>query len=255
MKEILISVILLLDLYSLYTNPSTFNIIVFLVSLLLLFVHCKKSNKEHFVYDPKQQDKKPDSNSFSITATGISEPNSDIYFSDKSYREPLFNSPEHRNLRDKLVYYVSTFDSAYVDIEKSQLKNHINSNIFKPISFKSQLSSESESKFHQNNGIRVIKKLEAPSAKNLLQSFDDFSVFWYMKLDFPEQWFYFSDKFNDNVETDKVYRQCHIGENAYDSSIKLDINEKNNNVKNNVITKKKYYQVKKIINIITAFRF
>ena len=237
MKEILISVILLLDLYSLYTNPSTPNIIIFIISLLLLFAYHKTNTKEHFLFDPNEKPTKPETGTVSITTTGISEPNSDIYFLDKSYREQLFSSPEHRALRDKLVYYVSTFDSTYVDIEKSQLKNHINNNVFKPLSFRSQLSSESEAKFQQNNGIRVIKKLEAPSARNLLQSFDDFSVFWYMKLDFPEQWFYFSDKNNSTIETEKVYRRCYSGEDQFEKSS----DEKNQKgVKDRCYNKEKY---------------
>lgn len=220
MKEILVSVILLMDLYSLYTNPSPFNIMIsmiVIISLFVVIVYCmkKKSSKEHFIDDSGNEVSSDDNTDKFIKSTGIIEYSKDKYFDDIQYKETLLTDKKHKNLSDDLVYYVSTFDKTYVDIENSLLYSQVNNaknGPYPPISFKSQLSDKSKIRFNQNSGLRIIKKLEAPSAKKLLESFSHFTIFWYMKFEFEKKWFNYSNKTDPSIEKRKVYRKCYSGE-------------------------------------------
>lgn len=248
MKEILFCVILLINIYSLYKIPTKFNVVIILITTLLLTSYCLNSYKpftespnfnlqEHFLngYVPPADAGKDDVHITSVPSdtdqtapdyTGIIGMNSDIFFYDKTFREPLFQDPKYRKLVQNLSYYVSTFDSHKVNLDKGYLESHIYPNKYtKNFSFKDQLLTNNETKFHQNNGIKIVKKLDGPSARNLLDGdFEEFTFFWYCKFDFQEKWFYYSDKSDSSniIENQQIFRPCYKYKNESYQEGKLD---------------------------------
>lgn len=228
MKEILFCVIILINIYSLYKMPTKINVGIILITTLLLISYSLNSYQR---YTAKQKEHFVDQNGLvtfsdnpggmlSVTSadgsdsqrdiTGIVGSEFDKFFYDKSFREPMFTDLKYERLRKNLNYYVSTFDSRYVDLTTGVLKSHVNSDKLASISFNNQLLTDNETKFHQENGIKVIKVLEAPSANALLNGiFEEFVMFWYCKFDFQEKWFYYSDRNDAEVETYKVHRPCY----------------------------------------------
>ena len=155
MKELLFTATALLLLYCLLTNRSISNLIVIACAILVLIIYMlrfKVKYKENF------------------TTTVSTE-----MYNDEGYEEVL---PE--NIDNGLVYYVSSFDKRYIDLESNVLLNHKNGNIGALIS--QSLSNFPYDYYNQFNGIRVDKMVECANAKNTIDSFNTFSIFWYMKI-------------------------------------------------------------------------
>ena len=154
MKELLYIALLLLLFYVLYVEKSILNLVIIAVSMLILMIYVirfKHTYNEHFA----------------ITQENM--------YNDESYKEFM-----NANLKDSLVYYVSSFDKRYIDFDNNALKNQMNSEIGALLT--QDLHTFPYDYFNQYNGIKITSKVNCANAKTTLQSFDTFSLFWYMKI-------------------------------------------------------------------------
>ena len=215
MKEsVLYSIIILLILFSLYKNRSKYNVAIISLAVALLLIQMVKR-----VYETKQEKEHFNEESAITTVTNS-------VFVDPEFREKLFDplhDQQYRNLKENLVYYVSTFDTRFIDVGRNVLISHVNSDMFGSLEID---GLSTDNLFHQDDGIHVKKMVNTPSAKDLLDNnFDDFTVFWYMKLIMEEKWFYIND---DNVN--KKWRKCYEGENPNSANCAATIPQNDNNV-------------------------
>ena len=154
MKELLYIALFLLLLYVLYVEKSVLNLVIISVSLLILMIYVFRF--KHIYQE-----------NFSITQEHM--------YNDESYRESI---PD--NIKDSLIYYVSSFDKRYIDFDNNALKNQINSELGALLT--QNLQSFPYDYFNQYNGIKITSKVNCANAKTTLESFDTFSLFWYMKI-------------------------------------------------------------------------
>ena len=96
-------------------------------------------------------------------------------YNDESYKESM-----NANIKDSLVYYVSSFDKRFIDFDNNALKNQMNSEIGALLT--QDLHTFPYDYFNQYNGIKITSKVNCANAKTTLESFDTFSLFWYMKI-------------------------------------------------------------------------
>ena len=154
MKELLYIALLLLLFYVLYVEKSVLNLVIAAVSMLILMIYVikfKYTYHEHFALSQENM------------------------YNDESYKESM-----SANIEDSLVYYVSSFDKRYIDFDNSALKNQMNSEIGALLT--QDLHTFPYDYFNQYNGIKITSKVNCANAKSTLESFDTFSLFWYMKI-------------------------------------------------------------------------
>lgn len=154
MKEILYIALLLLLLYILYVEKSLLNLVIISVSLVILLIYVFK-----FKYTYHEH--------FTITQENM--------YNAENYRESL-----PANIKESLIYYVSSFDKRYIDFDNNALKNQMNSEVGALLT--QNLHTFPYDYFNQYNGIKITSKVNCANAKTTLESFDTFSIFWYMKI-------------------------------------------------------------------------
>jgi hypothetical protein len=160
MKEILYSATLILLLYILYVDNSITNLLIVAISLVILIIYAtqfKKNTKEHFSI-------------VSSLDTNM--------FNDDKFKETL-----SLDMKTDLVYYISSFDKKFIDFENNIMIDIVNNEsgaLLKGIKYEN---------YFQYDGVRIQRPVECPNAKTLLETFDSFSVFWYMKLITPSSYF------------------------------------------------------------------
>lgn len=154
MKELLYIALFLLLLYVLYVEKSLLNLVIAAVSLLILIIFVLK-----FKYTYQEH--------FAITKENM--------YNDENYRESM-----NANMKDSLVYYVSSFDKRFIDFGNNSLNNQINSEIGALLT--QDLHTFPYDYFNQYNGIKITSKVNCANAKTILESFDTFSIFWYMRI-------------------------------------------------------------------------
>ena len=154
MKELLYIALLLLLFYVLYIEKSVLNLVIAAISLLILLLYVikfKYTYNEHFV----------------ITTENM--------YNDETFKESI-----PPNIKDSLIYYVSSFDKRYIDFENNALKNQMNSEIGALLT--QDLFNFPYDYYNQFDGIKITSKVHCANAKSTLESFDTFSLFWFMKL-------------------------------------------------------------------------
>lgn len=158
MKEILYSATVLLVIFSLLFNRSISTLIIIACAVVILIIYMTKFKVKFH-------------ETFTTTSSMVS---ADIYVNEQ-FKEIL---PD--DVKQNLVYYVSSFDKTYIDFANSGLINHMNGSLGALL--EADLKNFPYDYFHQYNGIRINNKIECASAKLTLESFNQFSIFWYMKI-------------------------------------------------------------------------
>lgn len=180
MKEILYSATLLLLLYILYIDKSIVNLVIVSVSIVILIIYAmrfKKNTKEHF----------------SI----ISSLDNNMY-NDRDFTEDMSVT-----MKTDLVYYISSFDKKYINFDNNTMIDVIGNETG------AILSGIKYENYFQYEGVRIEKPVDCPNAKTIFETFDSFSIFWYMKIITPSSYFssdneqsYSLIQFaHDNIET------------------------------------------------------
>lgn len=159
MKELLYIAILLLLVYIIYIEKSVINLAIVVVSIIVLIMYMFKY-KYKYVESFVMEDLVADTT---------------VLYNDIAYEENLPN-----NLKTGLVYYVSSFDKRFIDFENNALTNHINNQI--GVLFTQNLAGFPYDYYNQYDGIKITNRVSCANAKNTLESFETFSIFWYMKL-------------------------------------------------------------------------
>lgn len=187
MKEILYSATLLLLIYILYVDKSLINLVIMSVSIVILIIYAlrfKKNTQEHF----------------SI----ISSLDTNMY-NDKDFKEDMSVS-----MLTDLVYYISSFDKNYINFKNNILIDIIgNEN-------GALLSGIKYNNYFQYDGVRIENPVDCPNAKTIFESFDSFSIFWYMKIITPSS--YFS---SENTQTFSLIKFNHDNISTSDSTFNL----------------------------------
>lgn len=197
MKSILYSVLLIVVLLNVYKYRSLTNIVALIVLAIALgmFEYRVKRAAAH-----KKVQEGFDQTQQTAMSKDTVEPN-DLYI-DPNYKEEL------QVLRDaigdskkNLVFYVSTFDSTLS--KDSTLRNHVTNGITGDVMLyeTAQKDTNMDEIFHQTNGLKIVDKIKLPNAKELLESFDKFTIFMYIKMD-REQ---ILDMFNANSPESRSY--------------------------------------------------
>lgn len=195
MKSILYSVLLIVVLINVYKYRSLTNIVALIVMAIAIgmFEYRIKRSAAH----KKVQEGFDQSTVYNTTV----EPN-DMYI-DPNYKEDL------QLLRDaigdskkNLVFYVSTFDA--ILSKESTLRNHVTNDITGDVMVyesANKTDTNMDDIFHQTNGLKIVDKIRLPNAKELLESFDKFTIFMYVKMD-REQ---ILDMFNPSAPESRSY--------------------------------------------------
>lgn len=155
MKELLYCAILILLFYILYIDKSVENLVLIAVSLCILIVYAfnfKILKTEHF----------------------ITSSSADMYI------DPTFKETMYPKMNQDLAYYVSSFDKDYIDFKNSALINVMNDRLGALLG--EDLRNFSFDIYNQFDGIKITQEIRLTHASNVFESFDTFSIFWYMKL-------------------------------------------------------------------------
>lgn len=157
MKDLLYCAIVILLLFILYNDRSIENVVVIAVSCIILMLYAyqfRVTKAEHF----------------STTTTTASDQYNDVDF------EEII--PE--NIENGLVYYVSSFDKKYIDFANNALVNVVNKRLGALLT--QDIANFPFDYYSQYDGIKITQKVDCVHALKVLESFDTFSIFWYMKL-------------------------------------------------------------------------
>lgn len=152
MKELLYGATLILLFYILYLDRSIINLITVAVSIVILMIYMfsfKFTINEQFITTP-------------------------IYINE-DYKEIL-----SENMIIDLVYYVSTFNKKNVNFKQNSLLNVMTSDIGGLLD--QNITEFKYDYYSQYNGIKIIDTINITSAKLTLESFDTFSMFWYINI-------------------------------------------------------------------------
>lgn len=155
MKDLLYCAIVILLLFILYNDRSIENIVVLAVSCIILMVYAfrfriVKAEKEHF--------------------STVSD-----RYNNQDFEETL---PE--NIENSLVYYVSSFDKKYIDFSKNALLNVMTNRLGALLT--QDITNFPFDYYSQYDGIKITQNVDCAHALKVFESFDTFSMFWYMKL-------------------------------------------------------------------------
>lgn len=157
MKELLYCAILILLFYILYINKSVENLLIVAISLLILIVYAfnfKILKTEHF------------------TTTTSS--------STDQYVNIDFTEVLPPTIENDLVYYVSSFDKNYIDFGNNALINIVNNKLGALLT--QDINNFGFDYYSQFDGIKITRQVNCAHALNVFESFDTFSIFWFMKL-------------------------------------------------------------------------
>ena len=197
MRSILYSVLLILVLVVLYGYMSATNAVVLVVSAVALGMveyRAKKSvarAREGFL-----ESAPPTGDIGAGPGPASREPHQMIdssdLFVDKDFKENIGALREAINdTKGHLVFYVSTFDKQFVHFDQKTLQNHVSNDITRDfLQYETGLSNSINNKhfkmdevYHQTNGLKITSKVVLPDAKFLLESFEKFTIFMYLKMD------------------------------------------------------------------------
>ncbi|QOI90213.1 hypothetical protein QKU58_gp118 [Pyramimonas orientalis virus] len=173
MKELLYSATVFLLLYILYVDKSLVNLVIVSVSLIILAIYVmgfKQHKTEHFVTKGKSVESK--------------------MYNDESFKEVMDD-----DIKEGLVYYITSFSKELIDFDNSTLLDGV-TNQMGAVLQQNLTGAMKYDSYSQYEGVRITKKVECPSPKTLLETFDTFSMFWYMRIVTPAEYFT-----NDSMRT------------------------------------------------------
>jgi hypothetical protein len=166
MKDLLYGTTFILLLYVLFVDKSILNIFIVSVSIIILITYA-------YNYKIKKVEK------FSITTNKPK-------FNVENYKEPFVVDLKNSLLND-LVYYISSFNKEFLDFENNLVKNIISNEI--GAIFIQNLSNYTTEFYNQYDGIRIENQVQCPNAKQILDSIETFTMFWYVKFITPKSYF------------------------------------------------------------------
>ena len=194
MRSILYSVLLILVLVVLYGYRSATNVVALVVSAVALgMVEYRAQKSVARVREGFQESPSTDA---VASATGTSmvpyQMDTSDLFVDRDFKENIGALREAiGDTKGNLVFYVSTFDKQFVHFDQKTLQNHVSNDITRDfLQYDSGLSNNINKKnsnmdevYHQTNGLKISSKVVLPDAKFMLESFDKFTIFIYLKMD------------------------------------------------------------------------
>lgn len=184
MKKILYLSIVILLLYLYIYKKMSINDIV-LVSICITIMYFQMFNTQH----------KPRSEHFTITTNNR--------FILENYEEEFSKNINTDGLLDNLVYYISSFNKKHINFKDNYVNNIINNDI--GALFIQDINNYSNDYYSQNNGFKIENLVKCPSAYKTLETIEKFSIFFYMKLITPKQ--YFTSDNNNTFSLIKFYHE------------------------------------------------
>ena len=182
------------------------NILYLSIVILLLYLYINKKMSIHnivlvsvcisiIIFQTFTQRKKMKTEHFSIITT-------DKRFILEDFEEDFSKNINTKGLMDDLVYYVSSFNKKHINFNENYVNNIINTNI--GALFIQDIGNYSMDYFNQNEGIKIENMVKCPNARALLETIENFSMFFYMKLITPKQYFT-----SDNDHTFSIIKFYH----------------------------------------------
>lgn len=182
MKALLYTILCILVIANLYKSRSLMNMVLVGVVMLSVIIH--EYNIRYNARDERELfNEGSATTTMSKTNTELMYENRNL-FADFDYVEDISNLTSNFNAyNNELVFYVSTFDKINIDWKNNALINKIPSGPSNESKLSLTETNEMNKIFNQSTGLKIANLVNLPSAKQMLENIDSFTIFMYIKLD------------------------------------------------------------------------